>query len=479
MDAFWDGGRTWRARFSPDRPGEWRWRSQCAQDGGLDGREGGFRCVPYAGDNPVYLGAGPVQVSADRRSSVHADGTPFFWLGDTAWNGAIRSEPQDWDLYLRTRREQGFSAVQFVTTQWRACSRDAHGEVAYVDGERIGLNPRWFQRLDPRFDAINAHGLVAAPVVLWACVDGDPGRTLSVANATRLARYICARPGALQVVWLLAGDGEYSGATAQRWHQIAAEALPATQKRLTTLHFCGQSWPMDDFRDAEWLDFIGYQSGHGSSAKHVRWLVQGPPSQAWLKVPARPIINLEPNYEGHPSSPRAAPLRRPLRAPRLLRSLLIAPTAGVTYGNNCIWLWSTRTEIPEGHEGPRPGRPMARGAGDARHAQHRAPAALLRRHALVDAAPGARAAVRPARGAGSEPLRRPAARTEDGGLAVLYTPQGGTLPLHTALLRRPATACWFDPREGRCGEPIPVSGARQDFATPDERDWVLCIRSSE
>jgi hypothetical protein len=33
---FWDGGATWRFRFSPDQIGTWRWTTH-SDDGGLDG----------------------------------------------------------------------------------------------------------------------------------------------------------------------------------------------------------------------------------------------------------------------------------------------------------------------------------------------------------------------------------------------------------------------------------------------------------
>ena len=85
VDALWDGGWTWRARFRIDEPGEWRWRSICSEatDAGLHGREGAWRCVPYEGDNPLGR-HGPPRLSDDRRSFAHADGTPLFWLADTA-----------------------------------------------------------------------------------------------------------------------------------------------------------------------------------------------------------------------------------------------------------------------------------------------------------------------------------------------------------------------------------------------------------
>ena len=33
VDGFWDGGRTWRVRFSPDQPGRWKFRTTCSDSG--------------------------------------------------------------------------------------------------------------------------------------------------------------------------------------------------------------------------------------------------------------------------------------------------------------------------------------------------------------------------------------------------------------------------------------------------------------
>ena len=57
VDAFWDGGRTWRVRVCPDEVGGWRWSTVSSEpdDTGLHDREGEFACEPYEGDNPLYL----------------------------------------------------------------------------------------------------------------------------------------------------------------------------------------------------------------------------------------------------------------------------------------------------------------------------------------------------------------------------------------------------------------------------------------
>ena len=42
------------------------------------------------------------------------DGTPFFYLGDTAWEMLHRLSREETEFYLRTRSGQGFTAVQTV-----------------------------------------------------------------------------------------------------------------------------------------------------------------------------------------------------------------------------------------------------------------------------------------------------------------------------------------------------------------------------
>ena len=96
---------------------------QCPpSDTGLHTHQGGFWCVAYTGDNPLAQ-HGPLRLSEDRRTLTYADGEPFFWLADTAWNGVLRSKAEDWDRYLQAPSEQAFTAIQFVSTQ---CDRAEH-----------------------------------------------------------------------------------------------------------------------------------------------------------------------------------------------------------------------------------------------------------------------------------------------------------------------------------------------------------------
>jgi hypothetical protein len=57
---------------------------------------------------------GRLKVSDNQRYLVHSDGTPFFWLGDTAWELFHRLTKQEAEQYLKHRAKQGFTVVQAV-----------------------------------------------------------------------------------------------------------------------------------------------------------------------------------------------------------------------------------------------------------------------------------------------------------------------------------------------------------------------------
>lgn len=65
--------------------------------------------------------------------------------------------------------------MQWVATQWIAApDGDGDGRVAYAGREQITIDPHFFRRLDERIDAINHHGMLAAPVLLWAALWARP-----------------------------------------------------------------------------------------------------------------------------------------------------------------------------------------------------------------------------------------------------------------------------------------------------------------
>jgi hypothetical protein len=479
VDAFWDGGNVWRARVRPDEIGEWRWRSVASDEGdaGLHGHSSAFTCVPYDGPNPVYR-HGAVRVSDDGRSFAHADGTPFFWLGDTVWNGLIRSSPGGWDDYLGTRRAQGFSVVQFFSTHWRALATDPEGQAAYSEDGGFTVNPAFYQRLDPKVKAVADNGMLASAIVVLALYDEEPGWTWPAERLIRFARWLRARWGAYHVAWSLGGDGNFGGERAERWRSIGAAAYVDPPEALVTMHPFGWSWVADEFRDQSWLTFLVYQSGHSADEAKIRWLPEGPHTADWRSDPPRPIVNIEPNYEDHPSFPgdvrfTAAEVRR-----AAYWSLLVTPAAGVSYGHFSLWAWASERE-PVGQAIRRQAEFTLEPWWTVLDTPGAGSMTILKHYF----ASGDWPRLRPAQDLlidqpGDDDARRfvAVARTEGGEWTTAYLPMGGAIRVKSGAAEG-ASARWFDPRNGNwlAADPIDTDGATA-FVAPSADDWVLDLR---
>lgn len=80
----------------------------------LNNQHGRIVIDEYAGASALCR-RGPLKLSENGRHFEHADGTPFFWLGDTWWMGL--SDRLCWEGFQRLtadRKSKGFSVVQIV-----------------------------------------------------------------------------------------------------------------------------------------------------------------------------------------------------------------------------------------------------------------------------------------------------------------------------------------------------------------------------
>jgi len=482
VDGFWDGGSTWVVRFSPSETGEWSYATQCSDPANrsLHGATGVFRCAPPAGTTRLQK-HGPLRVSESRRYLVHADGTPFFWLADTAWNGPLLSTGEEWEHYLRERAAQRYTAVQWVATHWRASPRgDRNGDTAYAGRDRISINPGFFRRLDAKLDAINRAGMVGAPVMLWensedsAYPESNPGHVLPEDQAILLGRYMAARWGANAVLWVLMGDWRYRPENAERWRRIGRGIFGSRSHAPVATHVRSRVFLAHEFREEEWLDVIGYQTGHSEEESCLEWIFAGEVAREWDKVPPRVIINLEPNYEDHVS--RHSGRRFDALAVRRVCywSLLNTPTAGVTYGGHGVWGWDDGTRLPVDHEHagiPSHWRDALHLPGGEQMA-HLADLFASIEWWRLRPAPEL-VAVQP----GESDVRRhiSASRADAGDLALVYSPGNPAVELRTASLSANLAAVWFDPRTGR-RTPATAQAHTDTYETPGPEDWVLLLQ---
>lgn len=488
IDAFWDGSTIWRARFMPDEIGEWMFETNCSDtmNAGLHTQHGMFQCTTPR-DETRFDRHGSIRVSKNSRYLEHADGTPFFWLSDTVWNGPLLSTAEEWQMYLAARVAQTFTAAQWVTTQWIASpTGDRLGELAYTGTERIVLNPEFFQRLDEKVEALNSVGLVSAPVLLWAARwlrqesenSVNPGLSLPEDQAILLVRYMVARWGGNHCLWILNGDGHYGGDNAIRWRNIGRGAFGGRKHAPVTLHPGGWHWVHTEFANEEWLDLWGYQSAHKLDTEALTWLMDGPIQTDWNKPPLHPIINLEPPYEYHNDMASNGARRiTPFDVRRALySSLLLAPTAGVSYGGHGVWGWDDGTTPPTAHSGT--GVPLPW-----REALHM-PAAeqLCVMTNVFDRVEWWR--LRPAQALilnqlGNENVvdRIVAAQTETEDVTVIYTPTARQVELNPAALHQNISGAWVNPQTGeRTAAVQRGTPTRVIFETPSAGDWLLILQ---
>jgi hypothetical protein len=472
---FWDGGATWRVRFSPGEAGSWKYRTHSQPKvPGLDGQAGDFACNKSGGAKSPFLRHGAIRVSANGRHLEHADGTPFFWLGDTVWYGAILSTAQDWETYLNDREGTTFSVVHFnVVAPRNGVASDENGEISFTGVEKIQINPRFYQRLDRRIDAVNAHGLLAAIVQTWGLRKEDSGNFLPEPQLIRLMQYLEARYGANHVAWILTGDANYEGEQGERFKRVGRAVFGDRPHAPTTLHPAGMLFPFEAFRDEKWLDFLIYQSGHGDDARTLQWIHSGPVSSFWQKSPARPLINLEPPYEGHLGYQSRKPHTDYVTRRAIYWSLLNAPTAGVTYGAHGVWSWHTKAgEPPTDHPTTGIAKTWREALPFPGSTQMKYLGAMFRSIAWWELAPDEQ--LLSAQPGGDDPTRHvSASRSEKGDLALLYLPVGGSVALRPDVLAPGLRAEWFDPRNGE--RSAAKEAAAHTFAAPDDKDWVLLL----
>lgn len=354
LDGFWDGQLDWRIRFCPNETGQWTYQTSCSdtENKGLHAQSGTFTVGDNPSEWPIFQ-KGMLKVSKGAYHLTYDDGTPFFWTACTAWNGALKSTPEEWERYLNQRKAHHYNVIQVVTTQWRGCERNAEGLEAFSGSGRISINPDFFKRIDERIDEINAHGMVASPVLLWALPFGDgrhlsPGYYLPKQEAVLLAKYIVARLQGNHVVWTLGGDGRYTDDFEQRWKYIGRQVFTEDTQGPVTLHPHGRSWIGELYQDEKWLDIIAYQSSHSNAQGTVDWITQGPMANQWDQIPAKPLMNMEPNYEEIGFRITAEDVRN-----ASYWSLFATPISGISYGANGIWPWIQEAgELVENHGNP-------------------------------------------------------------------------------------------------------------------------------
>lgn len=205
IPGFWDGGTVWRVRFSLPKAGVWEYKTVCKTDDSLNARTGKLTCSEYSGALDIYKHG--FVAARGERYFVYADGTPFFYLGDTHWNlnaeeyysdGGAQSTVSHFKYIVNKRVSQGFTVYQSEPIGASFDLTDGLSE-ADIDG---------FKEYDLKFSYIASMGLVHANAqFFFTSAMLEFMRREDCAEQLRvLSRYWVARYSAYPVMWTLAQE---------------------------------------------------------------------------------------------------------------------------------------------------------------------------------------------------------------------------------------------------------------------------------
>jgi hypothetical protein len=111
----------------------------------------------------------PLRVSDNRRYLVRADGSPFFYLGDTAWEMLHRCDRGEIDHYLINRAGKGFTVIQTVILPEINGIRtpNRYGDLPLNDEDPTRPNELYFQHVDYAVNSAAEFGLYVALLPTW------------------------------------------------------------------------------------------------------------------------------------------------------------------------------------------------------------------------------------------------------------------------------------------------------------------------
>ncbi len=351
VPGFWDGGNTWRVRFAPTAVGSWSYTID-SSDTQLDdpSNDGTFNCITLTqqeiDDNPNYRGF--LRMSANSRYLEYADGTPFFYLADTIWDGNSRNmefemAPYDFQAFIDDRANKRFTAMQILASdrtdtdcspsRYTGCNED--GPLFTVTS--IEPNIANFQNLDSRIAYIHDKGMVPMYFPHWGPNFNKPENELQA-----YYRFFIGRYQAYNMIWCMSGEYDSGGfgdfAKIDRLGNYVNDVVDGTNHPIT-IHPYGIATSMRDFKYANWLDIFGVQwwTHSGDGVSEMNWLYADGVQASYNNTDPfiRPVLVLESNYGEQDGS----------RQRRIRRSAWVCVQGGCfgyTHGHHGIWNWDTQ-----------------------------------------------------------------------------------------------------------------------------------------
>lgn len=284
------------------------------------------------------------------RFLTYEDGTPFFYLADTAWELLHRLTAEEAEHYFRERARQGFTAVQTVAlAEFEGLTvPNAYGRLPllFTDGQPDPEKPdtegdySYWAHVDKIFDLAEQYGLYLVLLPTWGdkfnMLWGKGPIVFTEQNAYTYGKWIGDRyKNRTNLIWMLGGDRPLEACHRRIIDAMAKGIKDAGDTHLMTFHPTGSHQSTEYVGDADYIDFHTAQTGHDTQQCYAS-------DQIMLKMAAetdKPYLDSEPRYEDHPACFNDQ-IGYFWGMDEVLQNAywdVLCGTCGLTYGNHSIW----------------------------------------------------------------------------------------------------------------------------------------------
>ena len=432
---------------------------------------------------------GRVCVHPDGRFLMYEDGTPFFWLGDTAWQMFHRLTVEESKIYLTDRAMKGFTVIQAVCLAEHGglSSPNAEGEMAFTDTAFTVPNDRYFDHILRVVDMADSLGLVMGILPTWGDkfnLKWGPGPEIfdTEEKAYSYGLYVGNKfKDRDNIVWILGGDRPADS----REHIIRAMAKGIAvglcgkedySSCLMTYHPWGGTSCSKWFTDEPWLDFYMHPIGHPYDVP------------LWDRIgkdyhetkPVKPVLDGEPLYDEHAIDFKIENgVSTDYHTRRFFYHEVFSGACGHTFGSTGVWQCYNPAKFRKIEDVPT--TPWRESLGRIASYQMGYGKELIMSRPFFSRIPDQSFIHKEYDHLDRITATRDTART----YAFVYTESGKPVEIDlTAIGRGPeVTVWWFDVRSGRA---IPLGNhprkSHAGFAPPTSgrgNDWVLVVDAPE
>ena len=292
---------------------------------------------------------GRLKVSDNHRYLIHENGTPFFWLGNTAWLISERLTRDDVEFYLTKEREAGYNVEQIQVLNaiptFNIYGMQANDES--FDMQKFSRKDQYgyWEHLDYIVDFAASQGIYIAMDCIW----GSQINKMTTEKAAKYGKFLGERyKNKPNIIWMIGGDVLGDKGTAS-WDALAKAIRKADPNHVMTFHPRGRTTSSRWFADRDWMDFHMFQSGHrryGQRNGDGDYTIKDNTEEdnwryvdlTWNGNPQKPVIDGEPSYEDIPQGLHdfTAPRWMDYDVRRYAYWAVFAGCFGHTYGHNSI-----------------------------------------------------------------------------------------------------------------------------------------------